>query len=73
MNMPGFTAEQSIYRNGLPYRMAGVNELDNVKVQPAAKNRCDTLAGYAWDALARNDNGTHAFALLMMELVGCFD
>jgi hypothetical protein len=59
MNMPGFTAENSIYETRGRYRMATAFDSQNASadVQPALPKICGVLSELVWAAYAAYNEG----------------
>ena len=68
MNMPGFTAENSLYRAGENYGAAFVGQDASASVQPAVRRLCDVLAELVWGAYNRAE-----FWDNVMDSAGCFN
>jgi hypothetical protein len=75
MNMPGFTAERSIFETGGRYCMATAFDSPNASasVQPAytSLEDCLTIEGYVDNAIDRGDAGWAMFWLGAWKGAGC--
>ncbi len=75
MNMPAFTAENSIYKSEGRYCMATAFDSQNAStnVQPALPRICDRLSELVWDAYNEGAYNRSEFWSNVMERVGCFE
>ncbi len=73
-NMPGFTAENAIYKIKTRYHFAdNLNSQGNTRyVQPAVLNLCDVLHDMSWEAYYAHNYGLGELINSMMEGAGCF-
>ncbi len=74
MNMPGFTADNSIHKTSERYYMATAFDSQNApaNVQPALPRICDVLAELVWGAYNEGAYNRGEFWLNVMERGGCF-
>ena len=74
MNMPGFTAENSIYENRGRYGMATAFDSQNASanVQPAVRRLCEVLSELTWGAYNEGAYNRAEFWGNVMESAGCF-
>lgn len=75
MNMPGFTAENSIYETSVRYCMATAFDSQNASanIQPAVRKLCDVLAELTWGAFNEGAYNRGEFWGNVMESAGCFN
>jgi hypothetical protein len=75
MNMPGFTAENSLYVASERYGMATAFDGPNTtaSVQPAARRLCDVLAELVWGAYNEGAYNRAEFWENVMDHAGCFN
>lgn len=75
MNMPGFTAENSIYDTLGRFCMATAFDSQNTSanVQPALPKICHVLAELVWGAYNEGAYNRAEFWGNVMERAGCFD
>jgi len=74
MNMPGFTAENSIHKTREGYCMTTAFDAQNASanVQPALPRICDALAELVWGAYNEGAYNRGEFWSNVMERAGCF-
>lgn len=72
--MPGFTAENSIYKTKERYCMATAFDSQNASanVQPALSRICDVLSELVWAAYNEGAYNRGEFWLNVMERASCF-
>ena len=75
MNMPGFTAENSIYKGTGRFGPATAFDPQDASgsVQPAARRLCDVLAELVWAAYNEGAYHRGEFWGNVMEGAGCFN
>lgn len=73
MNMPGFTAENSLYMRSEKYGAAFVSEDASASVQPAMRRLCDVLAELVWGAYNEGAYNRAEFWENVMDSAGCFN
>ena len=75
MNMPGFTAENSIYEAKGHYLLTTTFDTQDVlaNVQPALPRICDVVAELVWGAYNEGAYNRGEFWLNVMERAGCFN
>ena len=73
MNMPGFTAENSLYRARETYEAAFVGQDASASVQPAVRRLCDVLAELVWGAYNEGAYNRAEFWDNVMDSAGCFN
>ena len=75
MNMPGFTAENSLYVAKESYGMATAFDSPNTSasVQPAVRRLCDVVAELVWGAYNEGAYNRAEFWGNVMEAAGCFN
>jgi hypothetical protein len=73
LNMPGFTAEDSLYISNLSYRQVSTTANAPLVIQPAAIHVCNRLGQASWDAYSQGDYDKVQFIDFLMTLAGCFD
>lgn len=71
-NMPGFTAENAIFKTMARYNMVRVPRDCPAQIQPAMRNTCEVLAGLLWAAYLGGSNTAAQFFYDAMEGAGCF-
>ena len=74
MNIPGFSAENSIYETGRRYYLATAFDSQNTSanVQPALPKICDVLAELVWAGYNEGAYNRAEFWLNVMDRGGCF-
>ena len=74
MNMPGFTADESIGIASGRYCMAAArdSQIASANVQPALPRVCDWLSERVWSAHNEGAYNRGEFWLNVMESAGCF-
>ena len=74
MNMPGFTAENSIYKTRGRYCMSTAFDSQNASanVQPALPRICGVLSELLWGAYNEGAYNMGEFWQNVMEGAGCF-
>lgn len=73
MNMPGFTAENSLYVATESYGVAFVGGDTSASVQPAVRRLCDVLAELVWGAYNEGAYNRGEFWGNVMDAAGCFN
>jgi hypothetical protein len=75
VNMPGFTAENSIYKTRRRYCMAAAFDSQNASanVQPALPRICNVLQKMSWNAYFRGDYELGEVLNYVMKGAGCFE
>jgi hypothetical protein len=74
INMPRFTAENSIYKTNEHHCMANAFDSQNTStiVQPALPKVCDLLSELTWGAYNEGAYNRGEFLSNVMERAGCF-
>jgi hypothetical protein len=74
MNMPGFTAENSLYVARESYGAANTFDGEaSASVQPAVRRLCDVLSELVWGAYNEGAYNRAEFWGNVMEGAGCFN
>jgi len=73
MNMPGFTAENSLYTTRETYEAAFIGQDASAGVQPAVRRLCDVLAELVWGAYNEGAYNRAEFWDNVMDSAGCFN
>jgi hypothetical protein len=75
MKIPGFTAENSLYKTRARYDVATAFESqnDSANVEPALRRICDVLSELVWGAYNEGAYNRAEFWEGVMGRAGCFD
>ncbi|MEQ1531907.1 MAG: hypothetical protein ABL925_21575 [Methylococcales bacterium] len=75
MNIPKFTAENSLNNNSKYYSdFRGAYSVgDTSIIQPAAMSTCQRLGNASWEAYDAGDFNKLRYIEFLMTMVGCFD